>query len=86
MAEGFAGFGGSVGRGRGTGMEEQSGGAGFGGRVGREIGTGMEEQLGQDWKRSAAEADMRCCCDMLKVRGHMFWICELHIVQEICLT
>jgi hypothetical protein len=77
VAEGGAGFGGSVGRERGTGMDEQSGVAGFGGSVGRERGTGMEEQLGQDWKRSAAEADMRCCGDMLKVRGRILWICEL---------
>ena len=47
------------------------GGAGFGGSVGRERGTGMEEQSGQDWKRLAAEADMRCCDDMLMVRGHI---------------
>ena len=47
------------------------GGAGFGGSVGRERGTGMEEHLGQDWKRLAAEADMRCCDDMLMVRGHI---------------
>ena len=42
--------------------------AGFGGSVGKEREIGMEEQLGQEWKRKAAEADMRCCGDMLQVR------------------
>ena len=58
--------------------------AGFGGSVGKEREIGMEEQLGQEWKRKAAEADMRCCGDMLQVRGHIFFcIHEIRIVHEI---
>jgi len=48
------------------------GGAGFCGSVDRGRGTGMEEQSGWEWKSKTSVADMRCCGDMLKVRGHIF--------------
>jgi len=48
------------------------GGAGFGDSVGWGRGTGMEELSGREWKRKASEADMRCCRDMLEVRGPIF--------------